>query len=213
MMWFIISNKKQNPKLAALWWSPGYSGWFYWLTEVTLSTVHPPKLRWLVSIYLCHEGRGLKSFGSLGLDLGLFVLSNTRWKVYSWKMDLSAGWCYLTVWAMSTSISNSWSMEIKNWRNVRQTCLARWNKKTHCRGFTRDVTPVLLELSATLHVIITRTYFYMEMITVFFFPSQCWYSAAHSCPTIINDRHFSPYSSFWNRKNDQIRASNQYCNY
>lgn len=52
------------------------------------------------------------------------------------------------------------------------------------------VTPVLLELSATLRVIITHTYFYVEMITVFFFPSQCWYSAAHCCPTIINDRHF-----------------------
>lgn len=32
------------------------------------------------------------------------------------------------------------------------------------------VTPVLLELSATLRVIITHTYFHMEMITVFFFP-------------------------------------------
>lgn len=52
------------------------------------------------------------------------------------------------------------------------------------------VTPVLLELSATLRVIITHTYFHMEMITVFFFPSQCWYSAAHCCPTIINDRRF-----------------------
>lgn len=52
-------------------------------------------------------------------------------------MELSAGWCYLTVLAMSISISNSWSMEMKNWRNVRQTCLFRWNKKAPCRGFTR----------------------------------------------------------------------------
>lgn len=55
------------------------------------------------------------------------------------------------------------------------------------------VTPVLLELSATLRVIITHTYFHMEMITVFFFPSQCWYSAAHCCPTVINDRRFFPH--------------------
>lgn len=50
-----------------------------------------------------------------------------------------------------------------------------------------------LELSATLRLIITHTYFHMEMITVFFFPSQCWYSAAHCCPTIISDRRFFPH--------------------